>query len=110
MGRWANRSRRGGGPGTRPPPTILIIDVSVLDALLGKVIVTFSDDVPVADLTPMFFADTTLGVAATAVVQGTSFEAIYSAPGWIAMVDSGHDWLYTDSAPAVVTPQSGTIG
>lgn len=109
MGRWANRSRRGGGPGSRPPPTIEITQAVVTDQLLGQVEVTFSAAVDADDFLASSFLDVTLGRPGETVQQVTPTVLQYFASDWEGSVQAGDDWQYTDSVPDVITPQNGTM-
>jgi hypothetical protein len=108
MGRWAQRTRRGGGPGTRPPPTITIINVTV-DTPAGEIDVEFSAAVDVADFTPANFTDVNFVVPADTVNQDVPTILRYTGPLWADNVFTGDTWLFSDLVADVVTPQTGLI-
>lgn len=105
MGRWAQRSLRGGGgPSGAGPPLISIL--SAVSDGAGNVTVTFTDDVIAAAFSAAAFADTTLPEAASSIIQGASDELIY---GFGGTPIAGDVYAYTDTVAGVATPQSGLI-
>jgi hypothetical protein len=109
MGRWAQRTRRGGGPGFRPPATITITSVLVDDAGLGHVIVQFSDNVTASDFNPNAFTDVTEGNPAEDVQQNSPSSLQYHATQWEGNVAPGDVWIYADVVTNVITPQNGVM-
>lgn len=109
MGRWAQRQRRGGGPGTRPPPTVTITSIEVFDNPTGAMVVTFSADVVDTDFAGSDFFNLDIGSAADAVLGGDPNQLIVSAVAWIGLINAGQQVQYTGSAPDVVTPQTVVI-
>lgn len=110
MGRWAQRTRRGGGPGTRPPATITIDNVDV-NGDPGSVTVQFSDPVNVADFLPSdFFLDVGSGFfnGLEPCAQVSPIEISWTNTSEWATIPSGSPWQYLGTAPDVITPQSGT--
>jgi|SRR6185295_9364158 len=106
MGRWAQRQRRGGGPGSRPPPTVTITEITVFDNPTGALLVTFSADVNETDFAGSDFFNQDVGSAADTVLGGDPNQLIVSAAAWIGLLNAGQAVTYSGSAPDVVTPQT----
>ena len=109
MGRWAQRTRRGGGPGFRPPPTITIVSVTCLDPSEGTLIVVFSATVDVDDFDANSFIDITDGNPAEFVNQTNATTLEYAATLWQNTIAPGDTWLYNGTTADVVTPQTGLV-
>lgn len=109
MGRWANRSRRGGGTSLAPPATITITGVVAEDTGAGHIIVTFSAPVSAGDFNANAFTDVTAGNPAEAVSQDTPNSLLYESVFWQDTINPGDAWIYSDTVLNVVTPQNGVM-
>jgi hypothetical protein len=109
MGRWAQRTRRGGGPGTAPPPTITITQVFVDDFSGGTIQVDFSAAVTAAMFDPGAFRSDSGLDPGEDVAQVGANSLLYHAVAWESNLNTGDPWQYTDSVSDVVTPQSGLL-
>lgn len=109
MGRWAQRQRRGGGAGTRPPPTITMVSVVIESNPAGMVFVTFSAPIDVGELSPGDFFNPDIGFPADTITQEDPNTFFVSAVLWIGVLNAGQIVIYSGSAPDVVTPQSVPI-
>lgn len=106
MGRWAQRSLRGGG-GPSPavvPAEVVVSDVSAIDGESDTVTVTFTQDLDAGILTaPDWTID---GIAAGVIVQGADPNTALVSGGF--SVTGGEAWSTTD--PALTgPPTSGTV-
>jgi hypothetical protein len=107
VGRWAQRSRRGGGTSYRPiiiERAFLVLDDS------GEVVVEFSAPVDEADFTPNLFVDLNGEWFATDVNQESATSLRYGFVGHEGDVQVGDAWEYRDTVTGIPQPQSGVIG
>jgi hypothetical protein len=111
MGRWAQRTRRGGGPGTRPPATITIDAAEIIDIAGGLVRFYFSAPVDSGtwDFTD-FLIDVGAGFVAADSLSNFDADKVDAASvGWETLLADGQEWQYIGDEPDIVTPQTGQI-
>jgi hypothetical protein len=109
MGRWAQRTRRGGGPSYRPPDTITITSVTINDFAGGELRFVFSAPVTAAAFSPGTVTVVENGMFGELVQQDGVDNLIYSAIGWQNDIFVGNTWTFGDVVPNVETPQTGAI-
>lgn len=107
MGRWAQRTRRGGGTSYRP---IVIDRVFLVEDGGDELVAEFSAPVNETDFTPGAFSDTSAGIPATDVNQETNTSLRYGNPLWSLAIDVGDSWEYSDNVTGIPQPQTGVVG
>jgi hypothetical protein len=108
MGRWAQRTRRGGGPTLTTAPSLPVItDAHVSDADAGEMEVTFSGAVDGTMMDPTIFFDDNVGAHATSLVQEDSVTIRYHSPDWEFAIAPGDAYTYLGDA-GQAQPGSGT--
>lgn len=102
MGRWAQRTRRGGGPPT--PSCATIIHALLLDP--ATVDIDFTIDVDVADFNASDFTVPVDGLTGISIVQAGSNTVEVDLGGSTTVGSILH---YAGTAPGVCSPQNATI-
>jgi len=108
MGRWAQRTIRGGGDPAFAGPfgaatQILHVKVRTADAAD----VTFNGLVSVGDFDATHLDDITAGGNANNVFQLRPNALTYTA--WDNPIARGHLWSFDDTPPGIVTPENGVM-